>query len=492
MSVATNGIPKSRQIATVPGPRLRRARRDHEFLAPDLEILETPPSPIGAAMILTICAFALTAIAWAYFGNVDIVATAEGKIEPQGKVKVIQPVIAGRIASILVHDGDHVTAGQVVAQLETRDAEAQLDDAREQFAATKAEIVRRQTAIAALEPLSSSRTDDVVAAAITWPADVPQADRDREQGVLAKDVDDLRSQLVSIDQQIAQKSINVTSVASTVSAQQDLDDTLNSLAEMRQTLVGQQSGSKADWLSALEQLKAQEVILSADLKEEADDKAAIDVLKSQAAKTWAEFLSDYTQKLSAAQEHADELSHKVDLAAAGLDDLTLRSPIDGIVEASSLTTLGQVVGEGAELMRIVPSTGEIDVTAYLPNSDVGFVRVGQDVQIKVAAFPYTQYGVIPGTIVGLGGDALPLSDATGSLGDPAHTAADAGNAGDTQQLVFPVRVQLAQSSISVNGTSVPLEPGMSVSVDINTGSRRILDYLLSPIEDVGSAAMHER
>jgi len=489
-----NAITPNGKPMPVPPRRSRPRRSDQEFLAPHLEILETPPSPIRLVLIVTICLFFAIALIWAYVGRVDIIASAEGKIEPTGKVKVIQPQQTGRVAKILVENGDQVDAGQLLATLDPTDAQAQLDDLVGQLQAARGEVLRRRTAVGLIEAL---KPGDAVPAIplIVWPSDIPQVIRDREQGVLEKDVGQLAAQLGSSESQIAQKNVDAQSYAKTIVAQQSLVGTLSDLSSMRETLVGKQAGSKADWLDALQTQKTQEVVLATDESQQADNLANIDVLRREEGKTLTAFLSDYMQKLADAEKNADDLAQKVTQARSQLDQMTLASPINGVVQASALTTIGQVVSTGQELMRIVPAASTIDIEGYLPNEDIGFVAVGQPAVVKVAAFPFTQYGTISGKVVKVGRDAITAADAQQALSDPSHAASNtaaAGTADQTDNLVFPITVQLDVAAIKVDGTDVPLMPGMGVTTEINTGSRRILEYLFSPLAEVTATALHER
>jgi hemolysin D len=482
-------------IPPVPAkPRRRKVRRsDQEFLAPALEILETPPSPIRLALLVAICLLVAVALTWTYFGRVDIIATAEGKIEPSGKVKVLQPLQAGQVVQILAHNGDHVVAGQVLLQLDKRDAQAQVDDLRGELDATRGEVVRRQAAIglvANLKPGGLIQTPFQV----DWAEDIPAPIQAREQIVLDKDLGDLNSQLSSISAQVVQKRGDAQSLSSTVAAQQSLVDTLQDLASMRETLFKEDTGSKADWLDAVQTLKQQQVTLATDISQQQDSAAGVAVLQADAGKAVTGFLADYGQKLEDAQKQADDLQSRLQQAETTLGEMTLLSPTDGTVQASTVTTIGQVVTAGEELLRVVPDGADLEIEAYLPNDETGFVKVGQRADVKVAAFPYTQYGTVEGTVTRIGKDALSAADATQAADDGARPISNpaAGATDPTSGLVFPVTVRLAAQTIEVDGKAEPLTPGMSVTAEVNTGSRRILEYLFSPIVDVGLTAMRER
>src|SRR5271157_6095868 len=123
-------------------PRTLPFVADRRFLPADLEILETPPSPVRLALILVISAFVVGAVAWAYYGRIDIVAVANGKIEPTGRVKVIQPLEPGKVAAVFVANGQHVKAGETLIEMDAGDAKAEEAEAQDAYNAFVAESAR--------------------------------------------------------------------------------------------------------------------------------------------------------------------------------------------------------------------------------------------------------------------------------------------------------------------------------------------------------------
>ena len=174
--------------------------------------------------------------------------------------------------------------------------------------------------------------------------------------------------------------------------------------------------------------------------------------------------------------------------------MTLRSPIDGRVQSSVITNVGQVVTSGQEIMRIVPQDSKLEIEAYVLNRDIGFVSVGQEAVVKVELFPFTRYGSIRAHVIRIAKDAIPAPDASAIEGDPARSSAVSGFAGGerTQNLVFAVVLKPDVASIIVDGVEQPLTSGMSVSVELKTGARRLIEYIFSPLVEVASRAMRER
>ena len=462
---------------------------DREFLPADLEILETPPSPVRLALILIICAFVVAAIAWAYIGRIDIVAVAPGKIEPTGRVKVIQPMDAGRVAAIHVQDGELVKAGEALIELDAGDAKAEQAQAQDSYDSFRAEVLRRHVEIEAakarkLTPLPT----------ISWDKNEPARFRAREERVLAGDLRLLSDTIADYDAQIKQKAIERDRAADTMAAQEKLIATLQQRVDMRSTLAKEGAGSKAKLIDAEETRDYHRTQLAIQKGQRDAAAANIVVLSRERDRAYANFIAEDAQKLAAAQAQADNWQQRLVKAKLKLARMSLKSPIDGTVYGLSVTTIGQVVGAGDELMRIVPEGASLEIEAYLANRDVGFVKPGQKAVVKIAAFPFTRYGTLPAKVTRVASDAIPEPDARLSEFDASRAPKDKMFAGaqHTQNLVFPVTLKPERTSMDIDGKKMPLRPGMAVSVEIATGKRRILEYIFSPLVETASDAMKER
>jgi hemolysin D len=472
----------------VKAPR-RSATGDNEFLAPALEILESPPSPVRVALIWIICALVAVSLAWAYFGRIDIIAVAQGKFQPTGRVKVIEPLETGKVTAIYVANGARVAAGDVLVELDRSSAEADEREALAGLASARAEAARRAVAIAAAQ----TRQIDAVPP-IAWRDDVPSPLREREERVLAADLGQLAANLASLEAQRAQKQAERDKLAQTIETQKNLVATLQQRVDMRQSLVESKSGAKAAVIDAMETLQYQLTQLAMQEGQLASLNGALDVAAKDAEKASKSFISDNAEKLDEAQRQADDLEQKLAKARAAIDHLTLRAPISGIVQASAVTTIGQVVTSGQEVMRVVPDDAGLEIEVYVLNKDIGFIKSGQPAVVKIESFPFTQYGTIGAHVTRVARDAIPEPDAGLLEGDPARAANSATFAGAqrTQNLVFPVTLQPDATTMQIDGQLFQLTSGMATTVEIRTGTRRILEYVFSPLVEVGASAMRER
>lgn len=254
--------------------------------------------------------------------------------------------------------------------------------------------------------------------------------------------------------------------------------------------------SRKQVLDVLQQLRQAETTLVSLNGNLAESVSALAVLDAEIVKTRESFVADNTEKLTTAQRKVDDLVQQLAKAKAQVDDMTLTAPVSGTVQASSVTTIGQVVTTGQELMHVVPEGTSLEIEAYVLNQDIGFVRDDQEAVIKIDSFHYTRYGSIAGKVTHVATDAIPGNQAQQNQRDASKPAS--GNltittaAQRTEDLVFPILVAPQASSIIVDGKAIPLSAGMTVTVEVKTESRRAINYLLSPLIDIQSTAMRER
>ncbi|MFD1200121.1 HlyD family type I secretion periplasmic adaptor subunit [Brucella gallinifaecis] len=476
----------------------RQNHTDNAFLPAALEILETPASPVRVAFIWFICLLATGTLLWTWFGTFDIVATAQGKIQPTGRVKIIQSLEAGRTRSVAVHNGMSVRAGDVLVELDDTEALAGERAAKSSLQAFRAEVARRQAFLNSTSNWSESNlwSEHSPAEIIQWTDTVPISDaiRLREQKILSADLAQLGSALRSFTAQRLQRQAEIDSLTQTILAQSALVKTLSERVDMRSALVKTSTGSRAHVINALQQQQEASATLASQQGQLGTAKAALEVATSEGIKLLNATIADYATRLSEAERRVDELEQQFIKARKRRQSMKIESPIDGTVQLSSITTVGQVITAGAELMRIVPKNDQIEIEAYLPNRDAGFVLAGQPSVIKIEAYPFTRFGVIEGSVTNVATDTVPEPDAaqleSTAMREP-QTLVPTGNVQRVQNLVFPITVKPNQATITVNSRPMPLIPGMAVTVEVKTGKRRILEYLFSPLVEITSQAMQE-
>jgi hemolysin D len=481
------------ELVSLVRERLSRVdvRSDKEFLPPAEEITATPPSPVRIAFLAAICALFAIALLVSWIGEIDIYAVADGKIQPSGRSKVVQPTDTGRIRKIFVQNGMSVHAGDILVLLDSTEAAADHKNAAQQVDALTAEILRRK---AAIEAAQSGRFRAMPA--IAFPAGLDRAVRDREQTILAADLAKLQSDIDVSRSKISEDVEKRRTLAATIAADHDVAATQTERVKIRNDLAQQGWESRSNVIDAQEELEKENASLASERGQFDELNAEIGTLKRQIDDTVAQFVSDNAQHLADAEEKQDEHTQELVKAADKFVHTKLTAPIDGTVQELGVTTVGQVVSAGQQLMTIVPRRDRLEVEALVKNADIGFIKPGARVVIKVQSFPFTRYGTLKGAVRSISRDAVDMGQAEKS-GDTQQTPVspqDSASAPTPQManLVYPVMIELDHATIFADGRDVPLSPGMSVQAEIRTGERRVIDYILSPLKEVTSEAAHER
>jgi hemolysin D len=369
-----------------------RKPADPEFLPAALEILVTPPSPIARVLLLAICALFASALAWSYFGWIDIHALAPGKVQPSGRSKVVQPLEPGRVVAIHVDNGSRVNAGDVLLELDPTETAADREAQARDLEAAGAEAARRKTAIAA------ARTVGLEPVPIEFPPDVTPPVRAREESVLVADLNQLSSTVASLKAQLAEKAATRQRLDATIAAREKLIALARERVAMRESIDAKGAGSRALTIEALQQLETQLTTDAGDRGALIESDAAMASLERKIAETVSQFIADLSQKLAEVERKRDRLVQELIKAQSKSDRTQLRAPIAGTVQQLAVTTVGQVVSSGQSLLTLVPSDAPIEIEAMIANKDIGFVEVGQPAVVKVEAFPFTRYGTIAGEV----------------------------------------------------------------------------------------------
>ncbi|MDH5642527.1 MAG: HlyD family type I secretion periplasmic adaptor subunit, partial [Nitrospira sp.] len=403
---------------------LTPSRREMEFLPAVLEIQEAPPSPIGRAILWTIIAVFLAGALWATFGWIDIVATAQGKIIPSGYSKVIQPYETGVIAAIAVQDGQPVKKGDVLIELDPTLNRADLDRAFNEYRAAKVEAARLRALVAGRDAFDA-------------PANADQRYVLLQRQLLRDQLAEYHAKVAAaqqlIDQRVAavgQTRENIIRLESTVPMEEERSRTYRKLLE-------HEAVTRLDYLQVEEQRinKIQE--LAGQRKKLIQDQAALAEAEHHHRALVSEFQQSKQTELSLTETKAASLALEVTKAGqkAGLQRLT--APIDGVVQQLAVHTVGGVVTPAQQLLIIVPQEHALEVEAQVENKDVGFVKEGQPVEVKVETFPFTLYGTVPGRVSTVSDEAVPI---------------------EKVGLVYPTRVSMDRGTIEVEGKPVNLTP----------------------------------
>lgn len=460
-----------------------RSREETEFLPAALEIVETPPSPIGRALALTICALVVATLAWSAIGRIDIVATASGKIVATGGTKVIQPFETGVIKSLNVRDGQRVKAGELLIQLDTTIIEAERAHFQQDLLAARLDVVRLQASLADLDnPLASFTPPDN--------ADPRLVEMQRQ--LLLNQTTEQRTKLASLDRQLAQREAERVTVAATIDKLTTTIPYIEQRVDIRKGLADKELGSKLVYLETIQQLNETRSELKVQRKKLEEADAAIATTRETRAQAVAEYRRTRAAELAEAERKAIGLREDLNKAEQRLRFQTLAAPVDGVVQQLAVYTIGGVVTPAQVLMAIVPIDSHLEIEANVSNRDIGFVTVGARAEIKIDTFNFTRYGLRHGTVLSISRDAIVRQKPQDNPRERLQGNAAASSEPQGQELVYSARVSLDRTQMRVDDNIVDLTPGMAVTVEISTGSRTVLSYLLSPLSKYAHDSLRER
>jgi hemolysin D len=463
----------------LPWPRLPSRRgAELEFLPAALEIIETPASPAGRAIAGTIILFFVAALAWAGLGSVDIIATAPGKIVPTGRSKVVQPFETGVVRAIHVQDGQAVKAGDVLIELDTTINGAERDRYQKELTVARLDVARLRAALGE--------------GAFAPPEGAAPAQVELQRSLLANQLEEHQAKLANLDKQVAQNEANRGAVAATVQKLSVALPLLRERAQARKYLADKEVGSRLQYLEVQQDLfeHEQDLLVQRSRLIEAD--ASLAALKDQRRQADAEYKRTNLTDLAQAEQKAASLQEEVVKAQQHRDLQTLTAPVDGTVQQLGIHTVGGVVTPAQALLIVVPADSRLEIEAMVPNRDIGFVHAGQIAAIKIDTFNFTRYGLLHGEVLSVSQDAITRDKPQDKSGDKIPGAEGDTSEPKGQELVYAARVSLDRAQMQVEDRLVDLAPGMAVTVEIKTGSRRVIEYLLSPLLRYKQGSLRER
>ncbi|GKQ49660.1 HlyD family type I secretion periplasmic adaptor subunit [Bradyrhizobium sp. Ce-3] len=471
----------SRNVIPFPKAEVRRREQEIAFLPAALEITESPPSPIGRAIGASIIVGFCIALVWSWFGYVDIVATATGKIVPGGRTKLIQPFETGVVRAIHVRDGQSVKAGEVLIELDPTMTGADQERYRSDLLAAELDVARLRAALAS-DPL----------AAFQPPRGASAADIDLHRQFLISQRAEQQAKLAEIERQQGQKEAERATITATVAKIQATIPVLTERVDIRKTLLDKALGSKVTYLAEYQDLVGlqQDLVLQQSRLHEAD--AAVALLRETKERVAAEYRRATFDALAKAEQKAAGTAQEVVKADQRTKLQQLTAPVDGVVQQLAVHTVGGVVAQAQALAVVVPSESHLEIEAMLSNRDIGFVHPGQKAEIKVDTFNFTRYGLLHGEVLSVSSDAITRDRPQGASNDRAQGSAQGGSEPRGQELEYAARVSLDRTQMQVEDKLLKLGPGMAVTVEIKTGTRRIISYLLSPLARHQQEALRER
>jgi membrane fusion protein, hemolysin D len=437
-----------------------------------LAIQESPPARLPRAVMYTVGALFVILLLWAMFGKLNVIASAEGRLVPENYVKIVQPADAGIVKEILVKEGEQVQAGQVLMRMDAKIAEADAKTINNDLGMRSLQL-RRIDAELAGKPLVRKLDD---------PPDI-------FRHVEAQYRDHRQAYLASLGQ--ARDALN--------KAQREHDSAVEVLVKLRETvpLLKKQADAYTDmgkdgYVPKVQVLEKQRDYLerSQDLRAQEATVASLEAAVSQSRNQLDEVTSKYRSDLMNERMEAEGQHNKLQQDWVkqeyknGL--LELRAPHAGVVKDIATHTPGTVVSPGTVLLSIVPDNEPLVAEVMVKNDDVGFVYPHQKVKVKLAPYPFEEYGMLDGEVSRIDADSDPQSQQS------SNSSGQSRSAQQTQPSVYKAIITLDSQALDAEGKQFKLAPGMQVVAEINQGSRTVMQFLLSPVTRTLDESGHER
>jgi HlyD family secretion protein len=437
-----------------------------------LRIQDKPPAPLAGWMLRLLIGLLAGVALWAVFGHLDIVAVADGKLVPSSYLKIVQPAEQGIVREILVKEGEAVREGQVLIRMDSvlaaadaRSLQADYDNKRLALRRIDAQLSGARLAMAQDDPpglhaqVSAQYDANVRAYENALAQERSLLDKARNDLAAAQSTKAKLEQVLPhyIDQEKAFAKLHKDGFAGRIVA----TDKARERVEKEQDL------------------RTQEFIIRSNL-----------ALIEQSERKIAQIAADYRRQLRTERveisAQADKLRQELAKQAHRHGLLELRAPQAGTVKDLATHTVGTVAAPGTILMTLVPLGDTLLAEVWVGNQDVGFVRPGQEVKLKLAAFQFQKYGMIEGVVHHISADATEAPS--------ANTRSDALGGRDRPMgpLAYRALVELKRQELAIDGAKYALAPGMQVSSEINLGTRTILEYVLSPVQKAWHEAGRER
>lgn len=439
-------------------------RKDYEFFPAVLSIQEAPPSPIGRLIIWVIASFILAMLLWAVLGQIDIVAVAQGKVIPDGNIKIVQPAVTGVVKELRVKDGDYVEKGAILIVLDKTVIDAKVNQLSARQANNGALLAVYHQLIDVITQQKSRSLP--VYAENTSPELVARSNQLFQQSLSAftAKAESLQQDIAGLKSQKVESENLAGKLAATLPIILKRHDAIERLFAKKMIAEKDYLDSKQVMVEAQYDLKTQRSTI---------DSLSIQILSGEAS--YAEMVSnkllDLESKRSDLLSEQDELKEQIIQQREEAAQHIITAPNNGYVQDMVIHTLGGSLKATEPALKIIPNKDELVIEAMVLNRDVGFMRVGQEAVIKLDTFDFIKYGALTGRVISLSSDAIQDE----KLG-----------------LVFKAIIKIEKNNVLVDGARINVNSGLSVIAEVKTGKRRIVEYFLNPVRKAVDESMKER
>jgi adhesin transport system membrane fusion protein len=441
-------------------PRLRPRRDDADFILGRSGAALQGPRAFAHWLLVVIAAFFVVFFAWASWATLEEVTRGAGRVIPSSHVQVVQNLEGGIVAAILVREGEIVEQGQVLLRIDNVRAASDLREGRKRYLALLGALARLR---AEVEETGITFPPEVMAEA----REVAQNERDlfnARQEALQSELAILRDQAEQREQELAELRTRLAQLTRS-----------HALATEELKITEPLAASRV--MPRLELLRLQRQVN--DLEGEMETtrlavpriEAALREAHRRIEERVLSFRADAQRELNTVQAEASALAEGVTAAADRVNRTEVRSPMRGTIKQVLVSTVGGVIQPGEDLVEIVPLEDTLLVEARVRPADIAFLRPGQPAVVKVTAYDFSIYGGLDGVVEDISADTI---------------------ADEQGESFYRIRVRTFDNALYRGAEPLPIIPGMTTQVDILTGEKTVMDYLLKPILRARERALRER
>lgn len=434
--------------------------KQREIVTSTSAALMAPPAFVARAMLLALSLAILAFILWAYLAELDQVVFAQGRVIPSGEIQTVQNLEGGIVEEIMIKAGDRVAAGDILLQIAGTSLTAELNEARQRVYDLEANIARFTAEIDGGEP--------------AFPDDLREARPDiveRVESLYRSRMRGLRENLAAIDEQLRRRDEELANLSSRNDLLLENYGLLKSELDLMEPLVERGAVSQVEILQLRRQLNE----LEGERKQNETVIATTGALIAQGKQQRGEILNSFrTDAIEKRNEMNAQLAGLKEVLVASADRVkrtAVRAPADGIVKQVLVNTIGGVIQPGMPLVELVPEGDTLVVEAQIRPEDIAFLWVGQASSVRLTAYDFTIYGALKGTLEYLSADTVV----------------------DEEGRHFYIgRIRTSDTNLPNAEEELPILPGMVAQVDLLTGKRSVLDYLMKPVNRASHRALRER
>lgn len=435
-----------------------------DFLPDAQAIAAREHSPLARVLLIAIAVFTVLALLWAALATVDKVATAQGRVRPDSRVKIINHPDGGRISDIFVVEGQRVKAGDPLVEFDAEVLDDEVEQLREEWATLAAQAARLEAESTNAGQIQFPREiEGVYPAMLNNQSDLFESRRTGFE-VRKRAADEA---VIRFEREAAALTDRISTLEETVAVRSDQE-------AITKTLLDKGYYSRLRYLQIKNELVEVRGQLSSRREELAAKEAQLAEARKRRQQVEEEYYSDVLERLVETRQQRDSLKRDLSQSEIRKVRLIARAPVDGIVQNLTVTSVGQSVDQNEPMMNVIPTGDTLIIEARVSNKDIGFVELGQEAEIRVNTYDFVKFGTLNGKVTQIAADATEDPAAEGSAFN------------------YVVLLKTDRTHLGPTAQDQPVVPGMQVTADFKIGERTILSFLTDRVSQTAQTAFRER